>query len=621
MVNFREFELAENARPFEANRILFTWLSDDADRAALYKYLSIHRPLLRFQSRADIKAHGKCDRDSVFRQSVYLLSKREHVVRALTDTERFSNAPYRELGSGTFMLALDGGDHQPQRDFAAAYLKSLQAPSIAALAELAFLAAAALPLKQRQFDLAELAEQAALRFMGFLFGYAQKDHTLLESSMRAAYLGLNYQILGRHFVTKPGIMDEAEKGMGALLQRTAALLDLYRAQIGREQKDEFEAIEDEIKEIRAYENRSGSQPLEQFVPLLRRIAGQSGPNPASNYSGTELAVVIVGLIAGTIGNVQAAVSIAIKQFFRDSAALERAREAAGKARLGGAGALELEALIWEALRLNPPVAFLPRKTLRDVDFDQGSIPAGTTVILAIGGATLEPSGHSTQFQTGRGHYDPLIFGGAPDDTGYAHQCIGQHLAMPLITHIVRQVLLLPGLAESLDPLDAKPLGLDKLWGFNCRSYPLEFNRFEILRQSPLNVVMQVKMPVSVHAEELKKIIKYGAPRIEKKLHDARHVHFAWFEFIENDAKLVLHTVYDRDFDAYIEHFALEIGPLFDLLFEHIQDAPPLPVKKFPKEFVDTIRRHDVPPAGDYFFSAYARLEVAMIANQYREEGE
>jgi cytochrome P450 len=621
MVDFREFELAEHVRPFEANRILFKWLSDDADRAALYRYLSIHRPLLKFQSRADTKAAQERDNTSVFQQSVYLLSKREHVVCALTDTERFSNAPYRELGSGTFMLALDGGDHQPQRDFAAAYLKSLQAPTIAALAEVAFLAAAALPLKQRQFDLAELAEQTALRFMGFLFGYAQKDHTLLESSMRAAYLGLNYQILGRHFVTEPGIMPEAERGMGALLQRTAALLDLYCEQIGRAQKDAIEAIDLELKEIRAYKNRSGRRPLEDFVPLLRRIAGQAGPNAASNYSGTELAVVIVGLIAGTIGNVQASVAIAIREFFHDSAAFARAHEAAGKSRLGGAGAHQLGALIWEALRLNPPVAFLPRKTLCNVDFDQGSIPAGTTVILAIGGATLEPSGHSTQFLAARAYHDTLIFGGAPDETGYAHQCIGQHLAMPLITHIVRQVLLLPGLAERLDPASGEPLGLEKLWGFNCSSYPLEFNRFEILRQSPLNVVMQIKKPLSVHAEELKKIIKYGAPRIEKKLHDARHVHFAWFEFIENDTKLVLHTVYDRDFDAYIEHFALEIGPLFDLLFEHIEDAPPLPVRKFPKEFVDTIRRHDVPPAGGYFFSAYARLEVAMIANQYREEGE
>ncbi len=621
MVEFRDFLLAKDIRPYEANRILLRWLSDDAKRAELYKHLASHCPLLKFQSRADTRRRWTDDTDSVFHQDVYLLSKSEHIVRALTEPANFSNAPYEALGSGTFMLALDGGDHQPQRDFADAYLRSLKPATIAALAEAAFFAAAVLPLKQRQFDLVELAEQAALRFMGFLFGFAQADHTLLESSMRAAYLGLNYQILGRHFVTEPGILPEAEKGMGALLQKAAHLLDLYRAQIGREQADELESIDAELKDIRGYRNRSGERPLADFAPLLRRIATQSGSDAASGYSGTELAVVVVGLITGTIGNVQASVAIAINEFFRDSKTFEQAREAAGKAWLDGAGAEELEALVWGALRLNPPVAFLPRKTISNVNIDGRAIPAGSTVILGMGGATLEASNYSTQFLPGRKPHDSLIFGGAPGAPGYAHQCIGQHLAMPLITHIVRQVLLLPGLAQCLDPLSGEPLRLEKLWGFNCRKYPLQFNRFEILRQSPLNVVMRVKTPVSVHAEELKKVIKYGAPRIEKKLRDARHVHFAWFEFIENDTKLVLHTVYDRDFDAYIEHFALEIGSLFDRLFEHIQDAPPLPVKKYPKEFIDTIRRYDAPPVGGYFFSAYSRVEVAMIANAFREEGE
>jgi hypothetical protein len=105
-----------------------------------------------------------------------------------------------------------------------------------------------------------------------------------------------------------------------------------------------------------------------------------------------------------------------------------------------------------------------------------------------------------------------------------------------------------------------------------------------------------------------------------KLGEAGHVHFAWFEFLENDTKLALHTVYDRDFDAYIEHFALKIGSLFDLLFEHIQDAPPRPVKEFPKEFVDTIRRYNAPPAGDYFFSAYPNADVSMITHQFGKEG-
>jgi len=668
MVDFREFALAEHARPFDANRILLTWLSDDADRAELYRYLSIHRPVLKFQSRADTQSHPTGN--SVFHQDVYLLTRRDDIVRALTKTAEFSNAPYRDLGSGSFMLGLDGGDrddHDAQRAFASAYLRHIGTPpgtgrddpktenafadyvrdfpppprangtgetegqaferylhhvdrqTISALSSVAFMAAAALPLKQRQFDLVELAEQAAVRFVGFLFGFAQADHWLIQETMRDAYLGLNYQILGRHFVSEPGIIPKANVSMGKLLRRTAELIDIYCARIGREQEDEYDTLTDELTELQAYKDQHLLQPLADFVPILRRIGQQDPATTKQEFSGTELAVIVVGMIAGTIGNVQASVAIAINEYFSLPRAVDCGHEAAGRSWQGDKPTdHELQAFIQEALSLNPPVAFLPRRTETEVPLGGGTIPAHRVVILAMGAATRE--GGSDPSKGGAAHCDPLIFGGPPDDPRYVHQCVGQRLAMPLITRIVRQVLLLKGLAESLDPRTGKPSGLEKLWGFNCRKYPLEFNRFEYLNQSPLNVIMKVKMPVSEHAEELKKVIKYGAPRIEKKLREAEHVHFAWFEFLENDTKLVLHTVYDGDFDAYIKHFALKIGPMFDLLFEHLQDAPPLPVKKFEKEFTETIRRYNTRPAEDYFFSAYGLVNVSMITNEFAERG-
>ena len=612
MVDLKEFDGLEDAgQRYEANRLLFKWLCDDDERAALYGYLAIHKPVLKFQSRADANLDPKQTSPSIFHQDVYLLSMRADIEAALTDPKRFSNAPYRALGSGTFMLELDDGDHDLQRDFASAFL-GIDKPVTEALCAAAFDAAAALPLKLRQFDLAELALQVAVRFVGFLFGFAQADHPLIEGASRAAYLGLNYQILGRHFVTEPSVIPGAVVGMGALLKRTAELIDLYRNSIGREQRDAREALCAELEELRKY-----GQALAQFLPVLRQIAGQAVSNPQQDYSGTELAVMVAGLIAGTVGNVQASVAIAINEFFRNCKVFEMARDTARDSWLGVDGADDkMKALVWEALRLNPPVAFLPRKTVAPVRFGGTAIPAGSILILAMGGATRTGLGNDAEFSAVRNHHDPLIFGGPPGQSNYLHQCIGQHLAMPLITHIVRQVLLLPGLAQTLDPRTAKPLGLEKLWGFNCRAYPLEFNRYALLKQTPLIVVMTVKTPISVHAEALKLVIKYGAPEIEKKLREAKHVHFAWFEFLENDSKLTLHTVYDRDFDAYIEHFALQIGPLFDLLFEHIEDAPPRPVKEFPKEFVDTIRRYNAAPAGNYFFSAYPQAEVAMIAHQF-----
>lgn len=669
--DFEEFEKAETAEHYvAANRLLIKWLSDDDDRAALYAHLRKHRPVLGFQSCADTKARPTDDSDSVYHQVAYLLTARADVVRAMADGDNFSNSPYKALGSGTFMLGLDKDDpdHERQRNFAWAYLRHVGIPpgtghrgdektdqdfedylrnsgrdarrqeadenfkayldhvdtrTILALSTVAFMAGAALPLKQRKFDLVDLAEQVALRYVAFLFGFAQSDHPIIEGSMRKAYMGLNYQILGRHFVSEPAIMPNAIGGMAVLLERVAYLIDLYRARVGRGQEDEFKVIDTELRELRDFKDQNGLQPLLNFTPIMRRIAENVEPGATGKYSGTEIAVIVVGLVAGTIGNVQASVSIAINHFLKSRCheAWKRPHDESRKAWVASHDAAadpELQKLIWEALRLQPPVAFLPR-TARN-NFDLGpegktiKIKAGANLILAIGAATNEPGKNEVGDYVGR--LDPLIFGGPPGRDGYLHQCLGQHLAMPLITHIIRQVLLLPGLAQTLDPVTGDPIRLQKLWGFNCQTYPLEFKRFGILKQSPLNVIMTVKMPLSEHAEKLKLVVKYGAPRIEKKLRDSGHVHFAQFLFLENDTKLGLFTWYDRDFDSYIEHFALDVGPLFDKIFEHIQDAPPLPVDKFPKEFVDTIRRFNVRPAADYFFSAYPNAEASTMVHDY-----
>ena len=52
--------------------------------------------------------------------------------------------------------------------------------------------------------------------------------------------------------------------------------------------------------------------------------------------------------------------------------------------------------------------------------------------------------------------------------------------------------------------------------------------------------------------------------------------------------------------------------LFNTLFEFIADAPPLPVEKFPDEFIALIAAVNQPPAGNYLFSAYPRSEAATI---------
>nr|WP_315246471.1 cytochrome P450 [uncultured Albidiferax sp.] len=581
------------------NHLLFSILSDNTQRSQLYQELLAQPQVLSFTSRADTKFRATDDGNSEYHQTVHLLTQRTHIQQALTDTTKFSNAPYLALGSGTFMLGLDKDQPTPATDEHLAQRKlamrafQFGAPTIAVLSGVAYLAASTLPLKSRHFDLALLAEQAALRFVGFLFGFAQSDIALLERTTRLAYAGMGYQMYARHFVTSPGTLLDASTGMGGLLIRVAQLIDQYQNPIGRVDTDEAKTIADELAELQAFH-----PVLTSFKPVLQGLA----ENPGS-FSGTELAAIVVGAIAGIVGNVQASVSIAISQFF-ELKLLDDAQKAPDSARL--------QNMVMEALRLQPPAPFLPRKALCDNPFADplgAQIKAGDIVILAIGAATRQgDNGPLHRFRPGTTGDDPLIFGGPTGATGaatdYLHQCLGKHIALPLITHVVQQVLALPGLDRVLDERTGDPQPLVKRWGFNCDSFPLQYTVDKALIQQSLNVVMPIKTPLSLHAEMVKKIIAYGAPRIQRRLDQSRHVHFAWFNLQNNDSELALHTVFDGDFDAYIEHFAVQIGPLFDQLLEHIQHASPRPVAEFPKEFVDTIRRFHQAPVGGYFYSAH-----------------
>lgn len=577
-VDLEQFDRANKASPFVANRALFSWLCDDAKRAQLYECMK-GRPVLEFQSRA------KFEKPLKFQQQAFLVTSRKLIEDVLNDPVKFSNSPYAALGSGTFMLGLDPttppppdkDPHALQREFAEHALEPVK-PYLGGLIAVAYYAASVLPLKTEEFNLAELAEQAAVRFVGLMFGYAASDHPILEQTMAKAFKGLNYQILGRHFVSEPAAIPEATAAMGALLARTAALIDNYAFGITKDLQKGYE-----------------SAGMKGYTPVLRAMASVE-----SQLSGSERAVVAVGLIAGIIGNIQSSVCTVIDEFFARTM-LQEAEAAARKP----AADKTLENLIMQVLRSHPPAAFLPRLAVNVEPLGNEQVHAGALLILAMGSAPRAEKSDADALSN-----DDLTFGGV--DADLTHACLGRHIALPLITYIVRQVVLLPGLGRTKDPVTGDPRRLEKLWGFKCERLPLRYDRDRLLVQQPLNVIMKVKEPVSDNAAKLKQIIKYGAPQIEKKLKDARHVHFSWFIFLENDTKLALFTTYDGDFDAYIEHFALEIGVLFDKLFEHIEDAPPAPVSQFPKEFVETIRKYNQSPVQGYFFSAYPTQSVAAI---------
>ena len=574
--------------PLHANRALLQALSDDTQRAALYRQLREARQVLQFTSTADARSPGQAAELPVLRQTVALLTAREHIDLAFSDTVHFSNASYRPLGSGTFMLALDGPAHAQQRLQAAQLLRKLPAAHLHALIAGAWKTAAVLPLKQRSFNAAALAEQVALRFVGFLFGFPFSEHPVLEAAIGLGYQQLVYQIVGRHFEPQPLLEPTARAAGGRLLVSINTLLaDYLRGD-----------VPDDIQDLQ--------KQAPGFVPLCQHLVAEPGTATLG-----ELAVLVGGLMAGTIGNVQASVAIALDHLL-DSPAQADLAQLARSASPGNAAWAELQARVMHALALNPPAALLPRQVLQDITLHLDGQPVahlaqGSEVLLAIGSGTAERLAAQAGAPGAGQAIDPLIYGG-----GHLHHCLGDFIGTPLVVATVRNILLLPGLTRAIDPETGEALRLEKTWGFRCDKLPLEYARDRAMVQSPLAIVMPLRTPVALYADKLKAIIAVGAPRIEFKLAESNHVHFAWFLLLDNDSQLALFTTFDGDFDAYLKHFALEVGSLFDKLFECLADPPPLPVEQYPDEFVAKVKQYNRTPVGSYFFSAYPQARVPEI---------
>ena len=115
MVNLDEFYGLEES-PIRQNRLLFDWLRDDEQRAALYEALRERSfPVLRFKS--VMRTGGPADLWPT--EDVYFVSAVADVQAAL---KHYSVSPYAALESGgKFMLGIDEPKkvHDDQHDAAA----------------------------------------------------------------------------------------------------------------------------------------------------------------------------------------------------------------------------------------------------------------------------------------------------------------------------------------------------------------------------------------------------------------------------------------------------------------------------------------------------------------------
>ena len=87
------------------------------------------------------------------------------------------------------------------------------------------------------------------------------------------------------------------------------------------------------------------------------------------------------------------------------------------------------------------------------------------------------------------------------------------------------------------------------------------------------------------------------------------LHLCHFVPFENN-RLGFFTVYDGDFEKYIQDFADKTSFTFDALFPTVVGAPPTPVAKNAQAFIQWASENNYPPIG--FYSAYPGLSVQDI---------
>ncbi|MDQ2798275.1 MAG: hypothetical protein M3Y13_01355 [Armatimonadota bacterium] len=135
-------------------------------------------------------------------------------------------------------------------------------------------------------------------------------------------------------------------------------------------------------------------------------------------------------------------------------------------------------------------------------------------------------------------------------------------------------------------------------------------------QTPLTLIMTLKSK-QAFADLNATLQKYNAlPASQNPIMQAMDavgtVHFARFVFLDNNTKLAVITTFDHDLETYLEDFCAKIGPVFDILDQHMVDGPPAPVQQHPQEFLAYVQKHNVPTVG--FYSAYPTKTVLDIRN-------
>ncbi len=128
-----------------------------------------------------------------------------------------------------------------------------------------------------------------------------------------------------------------------------------------------------------------------------------------------------------------------------------------------------------------------------------------------------------------------------------------------------------------------------------------------MSQSALTIDFPIKAPASARAlpEELPALML----NLAKAQDDLGTVRFSRF-MVKGDEKLLFLSDIDGEVDQHIERLVESAGPVFDAIFEHVEDPPATPVAGNSQGVIKWLKHHTHEPLGTYF--AYEDASVQDV---------
>ena len=135
--------------------------------------------------------------------------------------------------------------------------------------------------------------------------------------------------------------------------------------------------------------------------------------------------------------------------------------------------------------------------------------------------------------------------------------------------------------------------------------------------SQSHLVLDFPIEAPAHAKALTEELPALMPEFAKAQDDLGTVHFSRF-MLEGDQKLLFLSDIDGAGAPHIERLVERAGPMFDAIFEHVDNPPATPVASDPKRVIKWLKHHVREPLDTYF--AYEDASVQDVKACAREAG-